>query len=244
MLSWSFGPLVPWFGASELSGGQGRRHHGLGARHVRPDAPALPAPDQPRPQGHRRQVRRLALGDGTAQSTSTPESFAAGASNTTAPAEQIVYVARLGERLVAFAHRWLAEAVTTQWGADHHEPSSEVEERDREKWKHHSPENAMAVRDQIPDRRAGHHAQALFLAGGHCVNTGYPELWSVPAWEFEADLYTGLPVRWHTVRRRGGWSRPMVPAANLAAAAHGFVETCAQAVGRAQNPGEYGDLAG
>ncbi|GGU75017.1 hypothetical protein GCM10010211_46210 [Streptomyces albospinus] len=35
------------------------------------------------------------------------------------------------------------------------------------------------------------------------MNVGVPEQRSVSAWEFESDLYTDLPGRWHTTRHPG-----------------------------------------
>jgi len=81
----------------------------------------------------------------------------------------------------------------------------------------------------------------MFLPSGEQLNIGRDEQWSVPAWEFETDLYTDLPVRWHTTRRPGQEVEAQVRGIDNDAVAAAFVEACAQAVDRARNPGKYGD---
>lgn len=61
--------------------------------------------------------------------------------------------------------------------------------------------------------------RSKFLPGGERAETGVPEQWSVPAWEFEAQVR--------------GTDKAAVEAA--------FAEACAQAVDRAQHPWKYGD---
>ncbi|MDD9377855.1 hypothetical protein M8Z33_14535 [Streptomyces sp. ZAF1911] len=62
--------------------------------------------------------------------------------------------------------------------------------------------------------------------------TALPELWSVPAWDFETDVYADRASAWRTARR---------PGSGKAAVEAAFVEACAHAVGRARNPGGFGD---
>ncbi|WTX05677.1 hypothetical protein OHV08_25090 [Streptomyces canus] len=152
-----------------------------------------------------------------------------------------MYVALLGERLIPFLHREHAETVVAKWGADHPRFPAEVEEWDRQKWEHKGPGGMQAIRDRMPDRRIVHHAHAVFLPGGERLNIGRGEHWSTSAWEFETDLYTDLPVRWHTTRRPGQEVEAQVRGADKEAVATAFVEACAQAVDRAQNPSKYGD---
>lgn len=98
-----------------------------------------------------------------------------------------------------------------------------------------------AVRDRMPDRRLVHHARAVFLPGGERLNIGRDEQWSTSAWDFETDLYTDLPMRWHTIRRPGQEVEAQVRGTDDAAVIAAFAEACAQAVDRAKNPGDYGD---
>ncbi|WP_326694341.1 tyrosine-type recombinase/integrase [Streptomyces sp. NBC_01766] len=186
-------------------------------------------------------VGDLLWGTGPATSTPASEGRAVGTNRGSSPAEPTVYVARLGDRLVPFSHRTHAEAVTAQWGADHPELSAEVDEWGREEWEHHGPGGARAVCDRIPDRRVVHHAHALFVVGGHRLYTGQPARWSAPAWEFEADLYTDLSVRWHTRRRPGQEVEALVRGTDEGLVGAAFGDACAQAVDRTVNPGEYGD---
>ncbi|MEU0443865.1 tyrosine-type recombinase/integrase [Streptomyces tendae] len=167
-----------------------------------------------------------------------------GPSKTSVPAEPRVYVALLGERRIPFLHREHADAVASQWGADHPGHPAENEEWDREKWEDKGKGGIRAIRDRMPDRRIVHHAQAVFLPGGERLNIGRNDQWSVTAWEFETDLYTDLPVRWHTTRRPGQEVEAQVRGTDQKAVTAAFAEACAQAVDRAKNPGEYGDLAG
>lgn len=90
----------------------------------------------------------------------------------------------------------------------------------------------------MPGRRIEHHAHAKFLPSGEGLNIDRPAQWCVPAWEFETELYTDLPVRWHTARRPGQEVEAQVRRTDEDAVA--FVEACAQATDRAKNPDEYG----
>ncbi|MFJ4874415.1 tyrosine-type recombinase/integrase [Streptomyces sp. NPDC088745] len=153
-----------------------------------------------------------------------------------------VYVARLGERLVPFQHQEHAEAMADQWAADHRDQQARVEEWDPEKWEHKGPGGLRALRDAIPDRRTVHHAHAVFMPGGEPLNIGRDGQWSVTTWEFEADLYTDLPVRWHTTRRSGQEVEAQVRRTDQEAVTAAFDEARTQAVDRARNPGRYGDL--
>jgi hypothetical protein len=155
--------------------------------------------------------------------------------------ETEVYVARLGERRIAFRHREHAETVVSQWGADHPGDLAENEKWDHLKWEQEGPGGPRAVRSAMPDRRTVHHAHAVFLLGGERLNVGRPEQWSVLAWEFEADLYTDLPIRWHTTRRPGQEVEAHVRGTDGEAVAAAMVKACAQAVDRAKDPGKYGD---
>ncbi|EOT03938.1 hypothetical protein K530_11163 [Streptomyces noursei CCRC 11814] len=168
-----------------------------------------------------------------------------GLSQSSAPAGPDVYVACLGkhgERYVPFLHNEHAQAVASQWGADHPDKPAHVEKWDRPQWEHEGPGGIRAIRDRIPDRRLVHHAHAVFLPGGERLNIGRDEQWSVAAWEFETDLYTDLPVRWNTVRRPGQEVEAQVRGTDQGAVTAAFGEACAQAVDRARNPGRYGDL--
>ncbi|MET9360115.1 site-specific integrase [Streptomyces sp. NPDC006632] len=164
-------------------------------------------------------------------------------SQTSAPAEPTMYVALLGERRIPFLHHEHANAVASQWGADHPNHSSEVEEWDRHEWERTRQGGVRAIRDRMPDRRIVHHAHAAYLPGGERLNIGGDEQWSVAAWEFETDLYTDLPVRWHTSRRPGCEVEAQVRGTERGAVAAAMAEACAQAVDRAKNPGKYGDAS-
>ncbi|MCT2589849.1 site-specific integrase [Streptomyces sp. N2-109] len=158
------------------------------------------------------------------------------------PIDGPVHVAHLSGRLVAFRHIEHAQAVVSQWGADHPDKPACVEEWDRSRWEHERPDGIRVIRDRIPDRRFVHHAHAVFLPGGERLNIGAPEQWSVLAWEFEADLYTDLPVRWHTTRRPGQEVEAQIRGTDQDAVVAAFREACAQAVDRARNPEGYGDI--
>ncbi|MFE2156619.1 tyrosine-type recombinase/integrase [Streptomyces lydicus] len=158
------------------------------------------------------------------------------------PYDGPVHVAHLSGRLVAFSRHEHAQAVVAQWGADHPGKPVHVEEWDRPRWEHEGPGGSRAIRDCIPDRRLTHHAHAVFLPGGKRLNIGRTEQWSVLAWEFETDLYTDLPVRWHTTRRPGQEVEAQVRGTDQDAVAAAFGEACAQAVDRARNPERYGDI--
>lgn len=172
-----------------------------------------------------------------------PEGPAPGPSQNPVPAEPTVYVALLGERRIPFLHREHAESVASRWGTDNPAYSAEVEEWDREKWEQTGPGDTRAVRDKAPDRRTVHHAHAVFLPGGERLNVGIPERWSTAAWEFEANLYTDLPVRWHTTRRPGQEVEAQVRGTDKDAVTMAFAEACAQAADRAKSPGKYGDAS-
>ncbi|MFE9172002.1 tyrosine-type recombinase/integrase [Streptomyces kebangsaanensis] len=173
----------------------------------------------------------------------TPGGAAPGPSQSFAPTEMTVYVARLGDRPVPFAHREHAEAVVSQWGSDHPGHAAEIEAWDRWKWEQEGPGGMRVIRDRMPDRRLVHHAHAVFLPGGERLNIGRDEQWSVSAWEFETDLYTDLPVRWHTTRRPGQEVEAQVRGTDKEAVTTAFADACAQAVDRAMNPGKYGDTS-
>ncbi|WP_432140348.1 tyrosine-type recombinase/integrase [Streptomyces sp. bgisy084] len=158
------------------------------------------------------------------------------------PNDGPVHVAHLSGRLLAFRHREHAQAVASQWGADHPDKPVHVEEWDRPQWEHERPDGIQASRDRIPDRRLVHHAHAVFLSGGERLNVGRPEQWSVLAWEFETDQYTDLPVRWHTTRRPGQEVEAQVRGTDHDAVIAAFGDACAQAVDRARNPERYGDI--
>ncbi|MEW1632109.1 hypothetical protein AB0387_32795 [Streptomyces sp. NPDC089173] len=64
---------------------------------------------------------------------------------------------------------------------------------------------------------------------------------STPAWDFEPDLYTDLPVRWHTTRRPGHEVEALVRGTDEPAVTTALPEACAQAVNRAKYPGKFGD---
>ena len=74
------------------------------------------------------------------------------------------------------------------------------------------------------------------------LNVGLPEPWAVSALEFETDLHTDLPVRWHTVRRPGLEAEAHVRGTDEAAVAAALVAACTDAADRARNPGNYGDV--
>ncbi|MFI1738648.1 tyrosine-type recombinase/integrase [Streptomyces sioyaensis] len=160
------------------------------------------------------------------------------------PNDEPVHVAHLAGRLVAFRHHEHAQAVAVRWGADHPNHSAEVAEWDRERWDYKGPGGARAIRDGMPDRRIVYHARAVFLPGGDRLNIGRDEQWSVVAWEFETDLYTDLPVRWHTTRRPGQEVEAQVRGTDKDAVCAAYAEACAQAVDRSREPGRYGDVVG
>lgn len=155
--------------------------------------------------------------------------------------DSTVYLADLGGRRLAFASREHAERVVTQWGDDRPGQAAQVEEMEREQWEDEAGDGIQFIRHKIPDRRMVHHAHAVFLAGGERLNVGSPAQWSTWAWEFEPDLYTDLPVRWHTSRRPGQEVEAQVRGTDKDAVSSAYVEACAQAVDRARNPGTYGD---
>lgn len=158
-----------------------------------------------------------------------------------APPEPSVYVANLGELRIPFIHREHAEILTTLWAADHPGHPVGVQDWDYDKWHHEAPAGLRAPRDHLPDRKLVFHARALYTPGGHRLNTGTPDQWSTPAWDFEPDLYTDLPVRWHTTRRPGHEVEALVRGTDEPAVTAAFTEACAQAVDRAKHPGKFGD---
>ncbi|WTJ47544.1 site-specific integrase [Streptomyces atratus] len=178
------------------------------------------------------QVAQASVG---ATASPTPSAFLSGS---------VVYVARLGEQLIAFQRRDHAEAVVVQWSTDRMDLTAEIEEWAREKWDAEGPGGMRAVRDGVPDRRIVHHARAAFLPGGELLNTGCDEQWTVTAWEFEGQRYTDLPVRWHTTRRLGQEVEAHVRGTDKGAVAVEFAEACVQAADRAKSPGKYGDAEG
>lgn len=165
---------------------------------------------------------------------------AAGSSGS-ASVDSAVYLADLGGRRLAFASREHAERVVTRWGEDRPGRAARVEEVEREQWEVGAGTGTQSIRRAIPDRRMVHHAHAVFLAGGERLNFGSPARWSTWAWDFEPDLYTDLPVRWHTSRRPGQEIEAHVRGTDEDAVSSAYVEACAQAVDRARNPGAYGD---
>ncbi|MGW7084811.1 hypothetical protein ACWGH2_15150 [Streptomyces sp. NPDC054871] len=86
-------------------------------------------------------------------------------------------------------------------------------------------------------------ARARTLYQRSRLNVGIPERWSTAAWEFETNLYTDLPVRWHTTRRRGQEVEAQVRGTDKDAVTMAFAEACAQAADRAESPGKYGDVS-
>ncbi|GHE32513.1 hypothetical protein GCM10018771_10570 [Streptomyces cellulosae] len=187
-------------------------------------------------------VGALIWGPTPHQVPSTPGGPPPHLSQSPAPAEPDVYVACLGRRYVPFQHHDHAQAVASQWGADHPGKPAHVEKWDRPKWEQEGPGGIRAIRDRIPDRRLIHHAHAVFLPGGERLNIGREGQWDVVAWEFETDLYTDLPVRWHTTRRPGQEVEAQVRGTDQEAVTAAFDEACAQAVDRARNPAKYGDI--
>ncbi|MEV7197152.1 site-specific integrase [Streptomyces sp. NPDC093510] len=173
-----------------------------------------------------------------------PGGFVPGPGQSPGSTDSTVYVVRLDEQRIPFKHRAHAEAVAAQWSEGQRDSIAVVEEWDRLKWEKTGPGGMRAVRDRMPDRRTVHHAHAVFLPGGERLNIGRPEQWSVLAWEFETDLYTDLSVRWHTSRRPGQEVEAQVRGMSQEAVVAAFAEARAQAVDRAKNPGEYGDLDG
>ncbi|KOT93144.1 integrase [Streptomyces sp. NRRL F-4711] len=189
-------------------------------------------------------VGALIWGSTPHQFPSTPGGSVPGLSQSLEPAEPVVYVACLGERHVPFLHHEHAQAVVSQWGADHPGKPAHVEDWDRPQWEHEGPGGVRAIRDRIPDRRLVHHAHAVFLPGGERLNIGRDEQWSVLSWEFETELYTDLPVRWHTTRRPGQEVEAQVRGTDKGAVYTAYAEACAQAVDRSRNPARYGDAVG
>lgn len=173
---------------------------------------------------------------------SIPGASAPVPSRDTAPAGPTVFVACLDLRLIPFLHREYAEAVVSGWSADNPDRSAEVEEWDQMKWEHEGPGGMSTIRDRMPDRQLVHHARAVYLPGGDRLNIGRCEQWAVIAWEFEPDLYTDLPVRWHTTRRPGQEVEAHVRGVDRDAVTAALAAACAQAVDRAANPGKYGDI--
>ncbi|PNE36254.1 tyrosine-type recombinase/integrase [Streptomyces noursei] len=156
-----------------------------------------------------------------------------------AAVDSAVYLADLGGRRLAFAIRQHAERVVAQWSEDRPGQSAQVEEMGRKHWE--AGGGTQLIRHGIPDRRMVHHAHAVFLTGGERLNVGSPARWSTWAWDFEPDLYTDLPVRWHTSRRPGQEIEAHVRGTDEDAVSSAFGEACAQAVDRARNPATYGD---
>ncbi|MFG3404371.1 tyrosine-type recombinase/integrase [Streptomyces sp. NPDC048142] len=155
--------------------------------------------------------------------------------------DSAVYLSDLGGRRLAFASREHAQRVVTQWGEDRPGQAAQVEELEREQWEDEAGDGIQFIRHEIPDRRMVHHAHAVFLAGGERLNVGNPAEWSTWAWEFEPDLYTDLPVRWHTSRRPGQEIEAHVRGTDKDAVSSAYMKACAQAADRARNPGTYGD---
>ncbi|MFB7934737.1 tyrosine-type recombinase/integrase [Streptomyces sp. NPDC056039] len=186
-------------------------------------------------------VGALIWGSTPHQFPSTPGGPVPGLSEGPVRAGPDVYVACLGERYVPFLHNEHAQAVVSQWGADHPGKPAYVEKWDRPQWDHEGPGGVQAIRDRMPDRRIVHHAHAMFLPGGERLNIGRDEQWSTPAWEFDTDLYTDLPVRWHTTRRPGQEVEAQVRGTDREAVTTAFADACTQAVDRARNPDKYGD---
>ncbi|MFD6938756.1 hypothetical protein ACFWAP_21705 [Streptomyces goshikiensis] len=160
------------------------------------------------------------------------EERVAGAGRSPVPAEPMIHVAGLGERRIAFLHGEHADEVVAWCSEDWPDHVAEVEMWDRWRWEHQGPGDASVLRDQMPECSVVFHGRALFLPGGERVATALPELWSAPAWYFEADVYTDRASAWRTARR---------PGSGKAAVEAALVEACAQAVDRARNPGRYGD---
>lgn len=159
------------------------------------------------------------------------------------PAELVAHVARLGERRVPFLHREHADEVVARWSEDWPDHPVEVEEWDRWRWEHQGPDGASAIRDGIPERTVVFHARTMLLPGGERGAPGFPEQWSVPAWDFETDRYTDRASAWRTVRRPGAGQEveAQVRGTDKKAVETAFAEACAQAADRARNPGKYGD---
>ncbi|MEU9007110.1 site-specific integrase, partial [Streptomyces sp. NPDC048551] len=136
-----------------------------------------------------------------------------------------------------------AHEVVARWSEDWPDHAAEVEMWDRWRWEHQGPGSASVLRGQVPERSMVFHGRALFLPGGERVVSALPELWSVPAWDFETDVYTDRASAWRTARRPGSGQEveAQVRGTDKAAVEAAFVEACAQAVDRARNPGRYGD---
>ncbi|MFE9855239.1 tyrosine-type recombinase/integrase [Streptomyces sp. NPDC005780] len=160
-----------------------------------------------------------------------------------ASVDSAVYLADLGGRRLAFAAREHAEQVLAQWSEDRPGRAAQVEEMGWEHWEAEAGGGAQLIRREVPDRRMVHHAHAVFLTGGERLNVGSPARWSTWAWDFELDLYTDLPVRWHTSRRSGQEIEAHVRGTDEDAVSSAYVEACAQAVDRARHPGRHGDPA-
>ncbi|MEU6759501.1 site-specific integrase [Streptomyces sp. NPDC046685] len=171
------------------------------------------------------------------------EEGVAGAGRSPVPTELMIHVARLGERRIPFLHREHADEVVARWSEDWPDHAAEVEVWDRWRWEHQGPGGASVLRDQMPERSVVFHGRALFLPGGERVLTALPELWSVPAWDFETDVYTDRASAWRTARRPGSGQEveAQVRGTDKAAVEAALVEACAQASDRARNPGRYGD---
>lgn len=167
--------------------------------------------------------------------------FAAVGRSDSSSADSAVYLANLDGRRLAFASREHAERVVIQWGEDRPGQATHVEEMAREQWAVEAGCATQVIRYEMPDRRRVHHAHALFLAGGGRLNVGRPTRWSTWAWDFEPDLYTDLPVGWHTSRRPGQEIEAHVHGTDEDAVSSAYVEACAQAVDRAQNLNRCGD---
>ncbi|MEU6941990.1 site-specific integrase, partial [Streptomyces rubiginosohelvolus] len=173
----------------------------------------------------------------------TAGSAAPEAGQSPVPAELVIHVAPLGEWRVPFLHREHADEVVARWNEDWPDHIAEAEEWDRWRWEQQGPGGASAIRERVPERAVVFHARALFLPGGERAATRVPEQWSVPAWEFETDRYTERASAWRTARRPGTAQEveAQVRGTDEVAVEAAFVEACAQAVDRAQNPGKHGD---
>ncbi|GGP77944.1 tyrosine-type recombinase/integrase [Streptomyces sindenensis] len=172
---------------------------------------------------------------------SVEASSSAALRSASASVDSALYLANLGGRRLAFAAREHAERVVAQWSEDRPGQAAQVEEIGRAQWEAEAGGGAQPIRHEVPDRRMVHHAHAVFLTGGERLNVGSPARWSTWAWDFEPDLYTDLPVRWHTSRRPGQEIEAHVRGTDENAVSSAYGEACAQAVDRARNPTTYGD---